>query len=155
MSFIVRPFGCCEPVNYEDECVWMHSRNHLISSGSTPGVIPWPKLAIQPHLLDLKPSLILLTATSIASRPPYKTVGSMFPCNATLSPTILRASTGSIHQSIPSTSYPPSSASSLSDEFAPFAKTIMGTEAVPSSSRRRFTEIEIYRRPGKENSAKS
>ena len=88
------------------EYLWTHSKKNRKSSGSTPGVIPCPRFAIQPlgGLPSLKLTHILFTSLSIASRPPYSTFGSRLPCNATLDPTSLRASEASMHQSRPRTS---------------------------------------------------
>ena len=66
-----------------------HWKNHLRSSGSTPGVIPCPRFAIHAFVSPLtrKLSHILFTSRSIAFLPPYRTFGSRFPWRATLSPT--------------------------------------------------------------------
>ena len=84
-----------------------------MSSIWTPGVTPWPRLAI--HALQglssppLKDAHMRLTASSMASFPPYNAVGSRFPCKAIVlegdaALTISRATLPSMVQSRPMTS---------------------------------------------------
>jgi hypothetical protein len=88
------------------EYLCTHSKNHLRSSGSTPGVMPCPRFAIHPFG-GLAPARnaahMRRTLFSISSRPPYSLAGSRFPCS-TLFGAAVRASSGTMHQSRPSTS---------------------------------------------------
>ena len=133
----------------------MHSKNQRRSSGSTSGVMPWPRFAIHPPWLDPKLSAIRLTAPSMAPLPPNKTLGSIFPWRAILSPTIRRASAGSMHQSRLRTSYPPCSARSLREWLAPLAKHVIGTMGSFSVIKRLRTLRAMCWSVGKEKVLKS
>lgn len=119
--------------------------------------MPCPRFAIQAlgGLPSLKLSHILFTSFSIVFRPPYKTFGSRLPWSATLDPTSLRASEGSIHQSRPRTSYPTLDAREARAKLAPFAKRVKGTwgSRLAARAARRF--VDICWRDGVEKVAKS
>lgn len=56
---------------YLVEYLCIHSKKNRKSSGSTPGVIPWPRFAIQPFVVLLRKfSHIFLTSRSMAPFPP-------------------------------------------------------------------------------------
>src|SRR5271155_2999621 len=129
------------------------SKKNFKSSGSTNGVIPCPRFTIHLSLPPPNPFTMSSTTLVIASRPPYKTPGSAFPCNVTLPLATLTASAGSCSQSSPTTSYPDSH--SLSSAYhAPFANTVIGTTSTCSSLSLFGSSLEICRRYGSAKSVK-